>query len=77
MIGRIRGKPKFAKAPEFDLDRNNKLLNNGRQSSLDAEEVAYGGNNNKGLENLIAEYNDYHTKWIERVKQIATNGNPQ
>eukprot|EP00111_Clytia_hemisphaerica_P020644 TCONS_00060853-protein len=73
LIGRIRGKPKFAKAPEFDLDGGNKLMNNGRHGSLDAEEVAYG-NNNRGLDNLIEEYNDYHTKWIERVKQISTNG---
>ena len=77
MVGRLRGKPKFANSQDYELDQgadsessNKLLLNKGH-----VENSSYNNNSSKnslGLDSLIEEYNEYHSKWVERVKQIAS-----
>ena len=66
MVGRMRGKPEFAEQQEFDLSGESKPMNNGHQTNSNAN------NNTDGLDNLIEEYNDFHSRWVQRVKQISS-----
>jgi len=66
MVGRMRGKPEFAEQQEFDLSGENKPMHNGHSTNSNSN------NNADGLDNLIEEYNNFHSQWVQRVKQIST-----
>ena len=81
MVGRLRGKPAFANPQDYEMDQGhqqtNMLLNKGQ---LDNVNITNGGNSNNnscGLDHLIEEYNEFHSRWIERVKHIASLPNNQ
>ena len=65
MVGRLRGKPKFADQQDYELD----------QDHQDTINVTNGNSNNNssGFDHLIEEYNEFHLRWIERVKQMASS----
>ena len=77
MVGRLRGKPAFVNSQDYEMDQGhqqtNMLLNKGQRQDVNITTNGSSNNNtSSGLDHLIEEYNEFHLRWIERVKHIAS-----
>lgn len=75
MVDKFRKKPNFNGQQDYNLSTTND-----DESKEKLTLTSRGGATGGRLDELIEEYNDFHSKWIERVKQISNqypNGNQQ
>jgi len=67
MVGKFRNQPKFAEG--FDLDE--------KSNSLIFKHNGSSSNNNisQDLDSLITEYSEFHSKWVDQVKNLHKRSN--